>query len=90
MVKMKKIEPARSVAQNEEKDFFDPNYSGDGVLKCCCGYELIKESEDTYRCAGGNHRYHISEGDVIMDKFGRIMIKLKGDQGNNKNEKNKN
>ena len=73
----KEIKPARNIAFNERKDWFDPNYGGDGVLRCCCGFELVKESEDTYRCTGGNHRYSISEEDVFIDKFGNVMIKLK-------------
>ena len=77
---MKKIKPR---AENENVDWFDPNYEGDGILRCCCGYELKKESEDTYRCTGGNHRYSINEGEVFIDKFGNVMIKLK--QENEKN-----
>ena len=84
---MKKIEPVRSVAFNEREDFYDPYCQENGKLICCCGFELVKESEDTYRCTGGNHRYVISEGDVIMDKFGNIMLKLKEDP--NKNGKTK-
>lgn len=74
---MKQIKPDRNKADNEYEDWFDPNYMEDGVLRCCCGYELKKESEDTYRCTGGNHRYIISDGDVTTDKFGNILIKLK-------------
>lgn len=64
---------------SDDKDaggmFFNPE-SEDGVLRCCCGFELVQESEDTYRCIGGNHRYMISKGEVIIDKFGRIMLKM--------------
>lgn len=65
------------------KGFFDPmtakpnNGTPVGIKPvCCCGYELIKESEDTFRCTGGNHRYRMSEGEVVYDKFGTPLIKL--------------
>ncbi len=47
-----------------------------GVPRCCCGFELIKESEDTWRCTGGNHRYRMREGEVMVDKFGTILLKV--------------
>ena len=79
---MKTIKPARTKAENESVDWFDPNYGEDGILRCCCGFELIKESEDTYRCIGGNHRYRFSDGSVIIDKFGNVMIKLTQEEEN--------
>ena len=63
--------------------WFDPYNSkdahgriGDGVTpRCICGYTLHKESEDTWRCAGGNHRYTVKEGTLFIDKFGNVWIK---------------
>ena len=62
--------------------WFDPyndkvrGQTGDGVTpRCICGYTLHKESEDTSRCAGGNHRYTVSEGTLFFDKFGNVFIK---------------
>jgi len=51
---------------------------------CVCGYELLKESENTFKCAGGNHRYIMELGDIIKDKFGGIW--LKKPEENKKNE----
>ena len=71
---MKDIKPARSKAHNERTDWWNPDIEGDGKLVCCCGYELVKESEDTYRCTGGNHRYNFNDDDVMIDKFGNVLI----------------
>lgn len=50
--------------------------TGDGKTpRCICGYELKKESEDTFRCTGGNHRYTIKAGSLFIDKFGNVFIK---------------
>jgi hypothetical protein len=48
----------------------------DGTWVCCCGYELIKDDDNLYRCTGGSHRYEIREGDVTRDKFGNVEFKL--------------
>ena len=47
----------------------------DGVLKCSCGRELEKMDEDTWRCSGGYPVYRFSEGSIILDKFGNLMLK---------------
>jgi len=49
----------------------------DGQLRCCCGYELIKQDENTYRCTGGNHVYALDEGDITRDKFGNVFLRKK-------------
>lgn len=60
---------------------FDPmSYDGKN-LKCVCGYELLKESSNTYRCAGGGHQYQIQEGDITVDKFGNQKFSLKKPDG---------
>jgi hypothetical protein len=62
--------------------YFDPanknNYKRDAKVHfvCCCGYELIKESETTWRCSGGSHRYNMQAGDVVKDKFGNFLFKV--------------
>lgn len=60
---------------NVDDAFFDPLGQDGEVLRCCCGYELIKEDEDTYRCTGGSHRYRISEEEVHLDVYGNVMLK---------------
>lgn len=70
-----------------EKKSFDP-MSIDGMTpRCVCGYELIKETEDTFRCAGGGHRYRMSEGEVEFDKFGNVLLKMPEDNKNGKSNK---
>lgn len=64
--------------------FFDPSNNRhtkvNKTMVCCCGYELIKESETTYRCTGGSHRYNLAEGDVIKDKTGKLLFRVPGDK----------
>ena len=71
---MKEIKPDKGFLKDHDR-FFDTMKLGRGYATCCCGYELIKESEDTYRCTGGNHRYHVSQGEVVFDKYGGILLK---------------
>ena len=49
--------------------------SKNGKLCCCCGFELIKQDEDSFRCTGGNHIYRFSAGSIVLDKFGNYLIK---------------
>lgn len=64
-----------SEARNQGNNYFDP-MAVDGITpKCCCGYELIKGDDDYYRCSGGNHTYRVSDGDVLVDKFGNIQLR---------------
>lgn len=44
-------------------------------MTCICGYELVKQDENTFRCTGGNHVYELDRGDMIKDKFGNLMIR---------------
>jgi len=55
---------------------------------CVCGFELVKESENTYRCTGEHHRYIMQHGDFIFDKFGKVWLK-KPDAPGDKNKNGK-
>lgn len=72
---MKEISSKVDNKSNQEQ-YLPVQVSG-GKMTCCCGYELIKYDEDTYRCTGGSHIYKLSEGDVIQDKFGNLLLKPK-------------
>ena len=88
---MKTIKPVRKIAHNERGDFYNPFRESDGKLVCCCGFELIKEADNTYRCTGGHHRYNFQEGQIVMDKFGNVMLRTPEDDGEqNENNKTKN
>lgn len=52
----------------------------DGSYSCCCDYEIKKVDENTWKCEGGGHTYRMDEGDMVMDKFGNMMMKKKGEQ----------
>lgn len=67
---MKTIKP---VAKQDYQGYFLTEQ--DGVLKCSCGRELVQEDENTFRCSGGYPVYRFSEGTIILDKFGNIMLK---------------
>ncbi len=60
------------------QDVFNPLSEDGKHMRCCCGYELIKEDEKTWRCTGGSHRYIIDQGDVTLDKFGNILFRRPG------------
>ncbi len=90
---MKAIKPVRKIAYNEKGDFYNPFREGDGKLVCCCGFELIKEADNTYRCTGGHHRYNFQEGQVTIDKFGNVLLRTPEEDNNeekNENSKTKN
>jgi len=64
----------------QEKDVYDRGYvpvlkTPSGAMVCCCGYELIKQDEMTYRCTGGSHVYDLQEGDMLIDKFGNMQMR---------------
>ena len=86
---MRKIKPVTKVGDIKSGIFFNP-YEKDGIKpRCICGYELFKESNDTWRCSGGNHRYFISQGDVLYDKYGNVLLKkpLPNDEKNKEQNK---
>jgi hypothetical protein len=94
---MEEIKPNTRCNDNESFDPFsiDRDENGNKVKpgitpRCICGFELIKESEDTWRCVGGSHRYRISEGECSFDKFGNLLLKIPKDSNNTKGGKNKN
>lgn len=61
--------------------------SEDGVLRCSCGNVLNKKDDNTYICGGGYPQYKFDLGEIILDKFGRIMAKpLPHDQQGNSKE----
>jgi hypothetical protein len=77
---MKKVEP------NLPVDVIDKYYlveDSSGVLRCSCGRELIKMDEETYRCLGGYPVYRIDDGSVVIDRFGRLMIKKEEEHSEN-------
>jgi hypothetical protein len=47
----------------------------DGKLKSKCGYELIKEDKNHYRCSVGFCRWKVSVDEVLIDKFGNKYVK---------------
>lgn len=61
--------------RSEEDTFNQSSVNSTGAMVCCCGFELIKQDEDTYRCSGGNHVYRFSEGSAMKDKFGNLLLK---------------
>jgi len=47
----------------------------DGIMKCSCGRELVKVDEDTYKCSGGFPFYRFTDGTIVIDKFGNLLLK---------------
>ena len=47
-----------------------------GEMTCVCGYELIKADENIWKCTGGSHEYSLSNGDVMYDKFGNLLLRV--------------
>ena len=74
---MKKIDPVNSF---EENDRWFPVIEKDGCMRCSCGRELLRIDEDTYQCSYGYPTFRLSDGDVLIDKFGNIMLR-KGKHG---------
>ena len=78
-------------SHDEDDMYFDPSgYDDSGVLKCCCGFPLYKEDENTWRCEGGNHRYRIDEDEMFLGVNGQLMFKKpsehRGDKAGGKEE----
>lgn len=48
----------------------------DGVLKCSCGRKLIQHDENTWSCSAGFPLYRLSDGDVRIDKYGNLYMKI--------------
>ena len=61
--------------ENERLGSYWPVVHSDGHVTCSCGRELLKLDEGTFKCSGGWPIYRLSEGDIIKDKFGNIMMR---------------
>jgi len=72
-----KIKRTKVNKEQKDGDGFYMMQTKDGVLQCSCGCSLIKEDEHTLRCPGGNVLYRPQDGDVVKNKWGDIMLKLK-------------
>ena len=66
-----------SKEQQEAADTYFTVEDEMGVLRCSCGRELIKMDEETYECPGGYPQYRFKNGEVVIDKFGNLMMKNK-------------
>lgn len=76
------------MGSGDRDEFFNP-LAADGVRPICiCGFELIKEDNDVFRCTGGSHRYRMSEGEVTYDKYGMPLMKIPKEEENGKEKKN--
>jgi hypothetical protein len=66
---------------NEGRDGRKPQYFAvvepDGKMHCSCGRELIKLDDKTYRCGAGWPLYRFDDGDIVIDKFGNLMMRTK-------------
>lgn len=59
-----RLEPYKNEKAGKDETF--PIRQKGGRLICICNYELLKQDENTYRCAGGSHTYHLDEGDIVL------------------------
>ena len=48
----------------------------DGNMFCSCGRSLNKLDDGTYRCSAGWPIYRPDQGEVMIDKFGNLMLKV--------------
>ena len=79
---MKHIEPNNSSSGMEAVREIDADRyflveDEDGQLKCSCGRKLIKLDDETYKCEGGYPIYRVPQGEVVIDTYGRLMLKKK-------------
>ena len=80
---MKEIKPlsnSRDAVNTHDKLLADQYYldeNDDGLLKCSCGRRLVVLEDGVYQCTGGFPIYSLADGDVVLDKFGNIMLKKK-------------
>ena len=83
---MKNLKPVKP-AVIDGFEFFDPydNKHNKKFPVCVCGFELIKEDQNIYKCRGGKHRYIMDAGDVIKDKFGKLWFKKPENSENKQN-----
>lgn len=73
-----KFEKSARIEANEDdaESYYLVEYD-DGVLRCSCGRELVKKDEETYECSGGLPVYKLDMGEIMIDKWGRLMLKKK-------------
>lgn len=60
---------------NDGGDQTFPIRTRGGTMICICGYELHKQDENTYRCLGGSHMFHLDEGDIVLLSDGTPAIR---------------
>lgn len=70
---MKRIIPPNSDVENA----WYPRVGPDGQMRCSCGRTLVKVDETTWACSAGYPRYRFDTGDIVVDKFGRLMFRMK-------------
>lgn len=63
------------MGERTQEGFYDPMSYDGKTLRCCCGFELIKEDDNNWHCTGGGHVYRIQDGEVAYDKFGNTLLK---------------
>ena len=61
----------------EESNAFWVVESRDGNLRCSCGRPLVKITDTVWRCSFGWPVFRLDQGEVMVDKFGRLMMKNK-------------
>lgn len=49
----------------------------DGNMYCSCGAPISKIDDNTYKCSRGWPIYRPEDGEVMIDKFGNTMLKIK-------------
>lgn len=67
----------RETINRDEGDRYWPVIGADGKLHCSCSRPLVKITDKIYRCSAGYPQFNMDEGEILVDKFGRMMIKAK-------------
>lgn len=58
------------------KEYGPPTTTPDGIMLCSAGYTLVWMDQNTLVCTGGSrHTYRADRGDIIKDKFGRLLLR---------------
>lgn len=74
---MKVLDPADRATDREDNQYYPVMNPETGMMTCSCGNELVKLEEGMYRCGAGWPMYRIEEGDVIKDKWGNLLLRIK-------------
>jgi hypothetical protein len=69
---------------SEVENGWYPRVGPDGQMRCSCGRVLVKVDEVTWACSAGFPRYRFDTGDIVVDKFGRLMFRMKDHPDENK------